>query len=364
MTVHTTPDPEAFRRVVGGKRHYVLGDGPPVPSATSIKPEKTFWSATPLGTRAPLDAIRCAEWTVENRDRIGDIDPDLLVEEIAGAPKAALNVAAQRGTNVHDALSEHILGQTPRDLAPDEHAYFKAGLAFIDDYQPEWIATEVIVDVPELDVAGTTDWIARIAGKVIVGDWKTRGKRHGAYPEEAAQLGVYSFATAMIVGDHPGTRVALPEIDELAVVSLSLDGSYALFPIDVVAARSAATHMRQAWAGQQLVAQVGQQAIGTPVIAAPVQQTLDDTSLADRVAWLRARLGALTPAAKAEASKTWPAHAPRKAAAICSDTEIDAIAACLDRVEAAHDIPFGPSDPAAPPPAAGAARRKVSPTRA
>lgn len=364
MTVHTTPDPDAFRRTVGGKRHYVIGDSAPVPSATSIKPEKVFWSATPLGTRAPLDAIRCAEWAVENRDRIADLDPDLLLEEVADAPRAALNVAAQRGTNVHDALAAHILGQDEHALAPDEHAYYMAGRAFIDDYSPEWIATEVIVVVDDLEVAGTTDWVARINGKVIIGDWKTRGKRHGAYAEEAAQLGVYSLATAMVVGDHPGTRIPMPTVDEVAVVSLSLDGSYALYPIDVDKARSAATHMRQAWAGQQLVAQVGRQAIGTPVVAAPVQQTLGDTSLTDRITWLRGRLGALPAAAKSEAARTWPDPAPRKAAAICSHGEVDAIAACLDRVEAAHGIPFRAPDPATPTPAPGSARKKLSPARA
>ena len=58
-----------------------------------------------------------------------------------------------------------------------------AGRAFIDDYSPEWIATEVIVVVDDLEVAGTTDWVARINGKVIIGDWKNEynhDRRHSS----------------------------------------------------------------------------------------------------------------------------------------------------------------------------------------
>jgi hypothetical protein len=172
---------------------------------------------------------------------------------------------------------------------------------------------------------------------------------------------VYAHGDRLIVGDHPGVEHAMPTVDDLAIVSLTADGSYALYPVDVDLARSAAVHMRQAHAGGQLVTQVGQSAIGTPVVAAPSQVTLDDEMrLAERIDWLRGRLRALTPAARLEASKTWPAGAPRKAAAICAHSEIDDIARCLDAVEAAHGIPFGPLDPATPAPKPGAGRRKTS----
>lgn len=365
MTVHTTPDPDAYRTNLRGRRHYLFDGHDPMPSATSIKPPKEFRSRTPLGTSVPLDVLRAAEWVLDNRRHLDEVtDADLLIEEISISPQVALRKASQRGTNVHDAIAAYILGQDDGpELNDDELGFYRAALEFIDDYQVEFIAAEVVVVVPAMGVAGTVDWIGRTNGRAVIGDWKTRGARHGAYPEEAGQLGVYSHAEYMLTGPAPGTQVPMPIIDELAVVSLVSDGSYALYPIDVDQARSTATHMHQSWAGAQLVDQVGRQAIGSPVVAAPKASTLEQSLLDRRIEWLRARLKALTPSARVEASKTWPDTAPRKAAEICSHNEIDDIARCLDRVEAAHEIPFGPCDPATPDPEPGSAR-KLSPTRA
>ena len=349
---HTTPDPDSLRVTVRYRRHYrIPGHPDPLPSATSVKPPKEFKTRTPLGGFVPVAALRTAEWALDNRARLADMDPDLLLEEAALAPERAMKEAADRGTNVHDALAAHILGQPAPELTAEENGYYQAGLSFLADWDPTFIAVELVVWVSDLEVAGTCDWIASINldGRpvVVLGDWKTRGNgRHGAYPEEAAQLGIYSMATTGVIDTD--TVVDLPPVEQLAVVSLTENGSYGFYPIDLDHGRSAAAHMVTCYRGSQLVEQIGKQAIGSPVVAAPTMSTLDESLLDQRVAWLRERLRALTPAARVEASKTWPPDAPRKAAAICSHTEVDDIAACLDRVEAAHQIPFGPSDPAQP----------------
>src|SRR5690606_11050492 len=136
--------------------------------------------------------------------------------------------------------------------------------------------------------------------------------RHGAYPEEAAQLGVYSLATSGVT--DADTIVDLPPIEQLAVVSLVEDGSYGFWPIDVKAGQSAATHMVTCYRGVQLLEQTGKQAIGPPIVSAPVQTSIDGALLDQRIAWLRDRLKALPAGARAEAAKTWPDTAPRKAA--------------------------------------------------
>ncbi len=353
MTVYTTPDPDALRVTVNYRRHYRLpGLTDPLPSATSIKPEKVFKTRTPRGEYVELAGVRAAEAALE-AVHDGGLDTwtaDDLFEHVATAALRNMRTAGTRGENVHDALANVMLG---RDVAPrltdEETGYFNAGMAFLSDYAVEPLAVEIVLSVPDLEVAGTADWIARIHGRTVLGDWKTRGgRRHGAYPEEVGQLGVYTLAATM----HPDgdTTVPMIPVDDIFIVSLTEDGSYALYPVDLELARSTATHMRTAWAGQQLIQQVGRQAIGTPVVAAPVQTTLEQDALLDqRIAWLRDRMKALTPAARVEASKTWPDTAPRKAAAICAHTEIDDIARCLDRVEANHHIPFGASDPATPP---------------
>jgi hypothetical protein len=363
---YTTPDPDSLRVTVRYRRHYRIPGVPdPLPSATSVKPPKEFKTRTPLGGFVPVAALRTAEWALDHRGELGDMDPDMLIEEAAAAPERAMKQAADRGTHVHDALAAHILGQPhPVDLTPEEDGYYRAGLQFLADWSPTFVAVELVVWVPDLDVAGTCDWIAVIeldgAPVVVLGDWKTRGNgRHGAYPEEAAQLGIYSLATSGVTDTD--TVVDLPPIEQLAVVSLTEDGSYGFWPIDVNAGQSAAAHMVACYRGVQLLEQTGKNAIGTPIIAAPTQISIDEALLDQRIAWLRDRLKALTAEARAEAARTWPDTAPRKAAAICSHTEIDDIAACLDRVEAAHRVPFGPPDPAQPAPAPGAGKPKVSP---
>lgn len=363
---YTTPDPDSLRTTIRYRRHYrIPGHPTPLPSATSVKPPKEFKTRTPGGQFVPLAALRVAEWALDQRHNLADLNPDILIEEGAAANDRALKQAADRGTNVHDALAAHILGQDELELTAEEQGYYAAGRRFLDDWTPTFVAVELVVYVDDLEVAGTCDWIAQIdmpghGPVVILGDWKTRGNgRHGAYPEEAAQLGIYSLATRGVV--DADTVVDLPPVEQLAIVSLVEDGSYGFYPIDVALGRSAATHMVATYRGVQLLEQIGKQAIGTPVVTEPAQTTLaDDLALSTRIVWLRKRIEALTPAARLEASKTWPDGAPRKAAAICSHTEIDDIAACLDRVEAAHQIPFGPSDPATPAPTPGQARHKTS----
>ena len=370
MTVYTTADPDALRVTRNYRRHYQLpGYNHPLPSATSIKPEKVFKTKTPRGEYVELAGVRAAQAALE-AIQDGGLDTwqaDDLFEHVATAALRNMRQAGDRGNHVHDALAAVMLGgddEIADNLTDEEQGYFLAGMEFLRDYEVQPIAVEIVVSVPDLEVAGTADWIAHIADKTVLGDWKTRGGgRHGAYPEEVGQLGIYTLANQM----HPDadTVVPMPELDDILIVSLTEDGSYALYPVNLEQARATAVHMRTAWAGQQLVQQVGQAAIGAPVVAAPVQQTLEQDALLDqRIAWLRNRLKALTPAARVEASKTWPITAPRKAAGICAHTEIDDIAACLDAVEAAHGIPFGPNDPAQPPAAAGAGKPKVSPVRA
>jgi hypothetical protein len=112
LSVLTTANPDGYRETVAGRRTYtggVLGEGN-LRSVTSIKPEKPFKSRTPLGTVASLDAIRAAEWVLKNRDRLDELEPDLLVEQIAYAPIAALREAGDRGSRVHDAVAQIALG--------------------------------------------------------------------------------------------------------------------------------------------------------------------------------------------------------------------------------------------------------------
>jgi hypothetical protein len=76
---------------------------------------------------------------------------------------------------------------------------------------------------------------------------------------------------------------------------------------------------------------------------------IDDASapgLEARVDWMRARIAALTPAAKIEAGRMWPDDTPRKAEHIVDHDQIDRISKCLWQVETAHGLSFPDPDPA------------------
>lgn len=72
---------------------------------------------------------------------------------------------------------------------------------FLDEYQPQFMATEVTVYSPTYGYAGTADGFATIDGARVILDYKTsresfdkRGKPKGPYPEVALQLAAYRYA--------------------------------------------------------------------------------------------------------------------------------------------------------------------------
>jgi hypothetical protein len=250
-------------------------------------------------------------------------------------------------------LLRSLWGPPVADLAEDEQGYVDAARQFIADYSVEFLAVEVICVVERLAIAGCIDWIGRMGPKVVLGDWKSRGGRHGAYAEETAQLGLYSLADYLVVGEFPGTKVPMPEIDELVIVSLRQDGTYEAYPVNVEGAREAARHMAEAFLHGQDLAQEGSVAIGDPVKgAAPLPPP--DELLEARRAWLQGRVRALPAEAKSYAARTWPADTPKKAS-LMTHGHIDAVAVCLDLTEAEHEAQFFTPDPATPKPEPGSA---------
>lgn len=74
--------------------------------------------------------------------------------------------------------------------------------AFLQQFQPEYDATEVVVYTPEYGIAGQTDALMRIQGERLIVDYKTSrdswtkaDKPKGPYPEVGLQLAAYRHAT-------------------------------------------------------------------------------------------------------------------------------------------------------------------------
>jgi hypothetical protein len=200
------------------------------PSVSSVKKASgSDWSFVALK--------RVALALDENPEELVGLPYDARYERLKTINKLGLERAAARGTQVHTYFERALRGQelaTPFDN-PTGALYLDAVKAFLDEQQPELVAAELVCinrDLNGVGYGGTADCILRINGGVYKVDWKSRGEDsdHGAYAEEAAQIGGYADADYFI-GEGP-QRMPMPALDGGLIVSIKPDG-YRLFPVDL-----------------------------------------------------------------------------------------------------------------------------------
>lgn len=191
------------------------------------KPNLVHWAACEVARSA-----------VDNLPRLVRVRGQQQREEafdwLRRAAETKRDTAANLGSAVHAAVEATILGQ-PLPEPPDEQRPFLDAFArFVDDWHPEWEATEMVVANPDDGWAGTADWWATLPGlgaAVILGDWKT-GK--GVYAEAALQLSAYRRATVGWLRD--GTEIEPPSAARAVVVHLRPDKypdtGYRVIPMD------------------------------------------------------------------------------------------------------------------------------------
>jgi len=181
------------------------------------KPALIPWAVNETADRL-IDAPAKLLWYIENEG------PEAARRWIAGLRYATggLLSDAARGTLLH-ALADQwmLLGFRP-DVTPDLHPDYAAkgsvllpadiailgrmldqfDRVWLQQWQPEYIASEFVVFHDVFKYAGQVDAIVRINGKLYVIDYKTSkstytagGKLKGVYPEIALQLSAYRHAT-------------------------------------------------------------------------------------------------------------------------------------------------------------------------
>lgn len=222
------------------------------------------WSFVSLGRAADDLAARPQAYTGIARDKI--------YGQFTTANKTGLNVAARRGTIIHWWFEDGLAGRpfrtvTDIDLAaariPDESrtlalTYKDAVGAFFDTYQPELVVAEVVVIDRDLNGVGygaTGDAGVLIEGDLYAADWKSRGASsdHGAYPEEAAQVGgAFAGAQYVIVTGDDGNpvRASVPTFDAGLIVSVKPDGCR-IYPVDIPKARQHWEAMHAWWCARR-----------------------------------------------------------------------------------------------------------------
>ncbi len=208
------------RRETAWGHSYKL-DGKPVKGVTTLlnagypKPMLINWAAKTV-----------AEYVADNFDTVRDVRAqgrEETIDLLKNAHRRDRDRAAARGTDVH-ALAEELLHG--REVEVPEHlaGYVNGYVDFIDRWQLQPVVTEKPCASREWWYAGTFDAVADIGagqlkGKRLLLDWKTS---RGVYGETAMQLAAYQHAEFYVADD---TEHPMPEVDGLAVVHISRDGT-------------------------------------------------------------------------------------------------------------------------------------------
>lgn len=216
------------------KGYYHLPDDTRLLSVTNI-----ISAGVPKEGLVHWAAIEVARCTIEHLPRLSRIRGEAAREEayqwLRRAAERKRDQAGDLGSAIHDHVEARILG-APTPKPTEEQAPFIAAFdQFLDDHQPEFEATEMVVANPDDMWAGKLDAIARlprVGPDLITVDWKTGKKAHD---ECALQLASYRRATVGWLKD--GTEIVPPATGSGVVVHLRPDihakhGGYRLYKVD------------------------------------------------------------------------------------------------------------------------------------
>lgn len=382
MTIRRPTDPERFRVTwANGRRFYVDREpaddrwGPTeknLPNCTSIAKcigSDAFFEKVG-DTRVPLDALRVADYAIDNWDRLGEMRADERRHALASSAGRDLARAADRGTAVHAYIEALLRSETPLLLEPDAEPYRDIAERVAADFAPLLTHQEVVgfrrSEFTPDEYGGTFDAI----GPGLLLDWKTRGPdaKHGCYEKEVAQLGLGMLCNYYFDIDADGTLVRVPwpdDITELLVVSIRPD-SYEVYPVDRRTAMDAAERALEVHAAKSGGASLARKAVGTPRPMPSDGWSATDLAAAGEAVgiiateptesrtteWLLARYAAVLDLGvdKATVAAAWPAGVPGpKRSAEWDAADIAEVAKVLERIEDAHAAAFPPPDPDQPP---------------
>jgi len=203
--------PALARQVRGKGRMYVHPTtGVEVPSVTNCigvldKPALPRWAAKMVAEAA---------WKM--RHSLSEMGEDECVDVLKGSPWRNSGRAADRGTSVHDYLEAAAQGRTLPTLEGDATRYKAAADEFLDRFRPQFVDTEFTVFGD--GYAGTADFMARIDGRLVVGDYKTS---KALYPEIALQLAAIRYGHTIVTED---SERPMPEVDGCVGVLLTPSG--------------------------------------------------------------------------------------------------------------------------------------------
>lgn len=350
-SIATEPKPEPPRDRWG---RYLIPDpkGKPVPHTRATTVAKTMADTYAL---EQWQMRQVAAGLARRQDLIGlaaahdpDTDRKVFEEIVEGALEASGSAEGRRaGTTLHRFTELVDLGQRQVDEIPEPYrarvADYRTALTDAGvQVHPEWVEQIFVADA--YTIAGTADRIVTLAdGRRVIADLKTGKSVDFGQLEFAIQLAIYANhdATFSQATGRRGRRIDVDRETGL-IIHLPAQGTgCALYTIDLAKGYDALITAMEVREWRKV----------KPLTPYRVMNPGTGGAGALR-AWLVQRIEAVAghPLALTELAQRWPATVPQPLPAELAKHQIEDLATCLDRVEAAHQIPFGSTRPGLEPP--------------
>lgn len=170
-----------------------------------------------------------ANYAIDFWSELAELPPSKRLERLNKARFEEKDKAARRGTEVH-ALGEQLVKgeevQVPEELTGHVQNYVR----FLDEWEPEPVAVEVVLANRAIGYAGTADLICDMRGTRWLLDLKTA--RSGIFPETALQLCAYSRSEIYLCSKREEHAMADLGIERVGAIHVRADG-FDLYPLEV-----------------------------------------------------------------------------------------------------------------------------------